>query len=161
MFTIIVKSTWISGQEFFNCNKPKRRRLIVHAVIPEMHVPHAFDDHSCSNESWCGRKSNPANYLLTTNYFIMIKNNKGPTLAPCGTPAGTVFHLEKQSSLNLTLCLQSVMKFNIQSRVVLEISFLSACLAGYYVRSYRRLFGSQKWLCDLWSHCICTFIPGV
>jgi hypothetical protein len=51
----------------------------------------------------------------TSRSFILTKDSQGPSLVPCGTPAGTVFHSEKQSSLNLTLCLRSVMKSNIQS----------------------------------------------
>ena len=35
----------------------------------------------------------------------MIKNSQGQCLIPCGTPIGTAFHLEKQSALNLTLCM--------------------------------------------------------
>jgi hypothetical protein len=51
----------------------------------------------------------------TSRSFILTKDSQGSSLVPCGTPAGTVFHSEKQSSLNLTLCLRSVMKSNIQS----------------------------------------------
>jgi hypothetical protein len=51
----------------------------------------------------------------TSKLFIMTKNSQGPSLVPCGTPACTVSHSEKQSSLNLTLCLRSVMKSNTQS----------------------------------------------
>ena len=46
-------------------------------------------------------------------------------LYPCGTPAGTVFHSEKQSSPILTVCLRTVMKSDFQSRVDLELLHFS------------------------------------
>ena len=35
----------------------------------------------------------------TSRSFIMTKNSQGPSFVPCGTPAGTVFHLEKHRHL--------------------------------------------------------------
>ena len=49
-----------------------------------------------------------------------MMNNQGPNLVPCGTPAGTEPHSEKQSLLNFTLCVRSVKKFKIKPVILLN-----------------------------------------
>ncbi len=79
---------------------------------------------------------------ITSMSFIITKNSQRQSLVPCGTPAGTVFHSEKQSSPSLTLCLRSVMKSSIQSRVVLGISyfarFFSKVLWSFKSKAFRK-----------------------
>ena len=98
---------------------------------------------------------------MTSRSFIIVKNNQGPSLVPCGTLVGTVFHSDKQSSLSLTRCLRSVIKSNIQSKVVLGISYFASLSIKLrsYDQPYRRPFESQKelfWLRSRYRLCFCS-----
>jgi hypothetical protein len=53
--------------------------------------------------------------------LIIMTNHHGPSLVPCGTPAGTLPHSEKQSFAILTRCFLSLRKSIIQLRVVVGI----------------------------------------
>ena len=81
---------------------------------------------------------------ITSRSFTMAKNSQGPSLVPCGTPAGTIFHSEKQSSLSLTLCLRSVIKSNIQSRVVVGIWYFARLSSGILWSIISKAFRKSK-----------------
>ena len=67
--------------------------------------------------------------------LIIIANSHGPSLVPCGTPAGTAPHSEKQSELSFTLCFRSVRKSVIHDKNRLG-----------YVDSYtRNLLTKMRW----------------
>ena len=56
--------------------------------------------------------------------LIIIANSHGPSLVPCGTPAGTAPHSEKQSELSFTLCLLDLTCLNLLdlTRLALTLS---------------------------------------
>ena len=55
--------------------------------------------------------------------LIIIANSHGPSLVPCGTPAGTAPHSEKQSELSFTLCFRSVRKSVIHDKTASGMSY--------------------------------------
>ena len=72
--------------------------------------------------------------LVSSTYFhgsdpgmsrslIIIANSHGPSLVPCGTPAGTAPHSEKQSELSFTLCFRSVRKSVIHDKTASGMSY--------------------------------------
>ena len=91
----------------------------------------------------------------------MTKNSQGPSLVPCSTPAGTVFHSEKKASLSLTLCLRSVIKSNIQSRVVVGIAYFARLLSRRSIisKSFDPKVKKDYSVCGAAG--VCAFVPGI
>ena len=60
--------------------------------------------------------------------LIIIASSHGPSLVPCGTPAGTAPHSEKQSELSFTLCFRLVRKSVIHDKTASGMSYTRSLL---------------------------------
>ena len=60
----------------------------------------------------------PKSALGVTRSLIMSKKSQGSNLVPCGTPAGTAPHSDKQSRLSFTLWDRTVRKSKIQLAIL-------------------------------------------
>ena len=66
----------------------------------------------------------------TSRSLIINKNNQGPSLVPCFTPAGTRPHSDRQSDDSLTRCFLSDRKSSTQTRTLRGMSRASIFLAN-------------------------------